>query len=79
MNILRKSERTAGRKSDRTFVAMIVVTVAIIGAVFASNSRNALHPELQTVPRINVKRVVERIEKAGLTPREAKYYKVLEH
>jgi hypothetical protein len=78
MNTPKKSERVTGRRVDRSFVVMMVVTVAIIGAVFASNSRIALHPELQTAPRINVKRVVERIEKAGLTPREAKYYKVLE-
>ena len=78
MNTPKQSERVTGSRIDRSFVAMMVVTIAIIGAVFAGNSRNALHPELQTVPRINVKRVVERIEKASLTPREAKYYKVLE-
>lgn len=78
MNTPEKNKRVAKRRSDRSFVAMIVVTIAIIGAVFASNSRNALHPELHTAPRINVKKVVEKIEKAGLTPREAKYYRVLE-
>ncbi|KPJ48588.1 hypothetical protein AMJ40_07240 [candidate division TA06 bacterium DG_26] len=78
MNIPKKDKRVARRRSDRSFVSMIVVTIVIIGAVFFSNSRIALHPELQTVSRIDVKRVKERIEKAGLTPREAKYYRVLE-
>jgi len=65
-------------KSDRPFVVMMVVTVLLVGMVFVTNSRNALHPELQTAPRINVKKVLARIEKAGLEPLEAKYYKAIQ-
>jgi hypothetical protein len=70
--------RKAKIVKDRTFLIMLVVTSVMIGAVFVHNSRNALHPELTGVPRIDVKRVVERIEKAGLEPREAMYYRVVE-
>jgi hypothetical protein len=65
-------------RSDRAFLAMLAVTVALVAAVFISNSRNVLHPELKGVPRIDVERVVERIEEAGLEPVEAKYYSVIE-
>ncbi|MFQ5906288.1 MAG: hypothetical protein ACE5JA_06920 [bacterium] len=65
-------------KFDHWFIVMMIVTVLLVGAVFVSNSRNALHPELQAVPRINVKKVLARIEKAGLEPREAKYYKAIQ-
>lgn len=57
---------------------MLAVTIALVTAVFISNSKNALHPELRGVPRIDVERVVERIEDAGLEPVEAKYYSVIE-
>jgi hypothetical protein len=65
-------------RSDRAFLVMLAVTVALVAAVFIGNSRDALHPELKGAPRIDVERVVERIEDAGLEPVEAKYYIVIE-
>ena len=66
------------RKIDKTFLVMLAVTIALVAAVFYNNSMNALHPERSGGPRIDVGRVVERIEKAGLEPREAMYYRVME-
>jgi len=66
------------RAKDKAFLAMLAVTILMVAAVFFTNSRNALHPELRGAPRVDVKRVLERIDRAGLEPQEAKYYRVIE-
>ncbi len=65
-------------KRDRPFLVMIAVTTILVAAVLLTNARNALHPELQGAPRIDVKKVIERIEEAGLEPMDARYYRVIE-
>jgi hypothetical protein len=57
---------------------MLAVTLGLVILVFVSNSRVALRPELAGSPRIDVGRVVERIERSGLDPQEAMYYRVVE-
>jgi hypothetical protein len=57
---------------------MVAATVLILSAIFVTNSRNALHPESLSAVKIDTKKVVQRIEKAGLVPTEARYYRKIQ-
>jgi cell division protein FtsL len=72
------TSKTEIGKSDKPFIAMIAVTTILVAAILFSNARRALHPELESALRIDVKKVVERIDKAGLKPMDARYYRIVE-
>lgn len=66
----------AGRES-RLFFAIIAVTFVLIIATVGLNLKDVLTPPTYG-PRIDVKKVLRKIEEAGLEPREAMYYRVVE-
>jgi fumarylacetoacetate (FAA) hydrolase family protein len=60
------------------FIIILALAVCLVGLILANNIYNSLYPPLFTAPVIDVKRVLERIKQAGLTPVEARYYRVIE-
>lgn len=56
---------------------MIVLTLALIFATVGLNLKNVLIPPSYG-PAIDVKGVLRKIEEAGLEPREAMYYRIVE-
>ncbi len=65
------------KRSGRLFSLLIAVTLALILATVGLNLKDALIPPSYG-PRIDVKGVLRKIEEAGLEPREAMYYRVVE-
>lgn len=66
-----------GLAQSRLLAAMIAVTLVFIFATVGISLRDVLVPPSYG-PRIDVKRVMRKIEEAGLEPREAMYYRVIE-
>ncbi len=67
----------AGREGNRLFLVMIAVTLIVIFATVGLNLRDTLVPPSYG-PKIDVRKVLKKIEDAGLEPREAMYYRVVE-
>lgn len=67
----------AGGERNKLFIVMIAVTLIVIFATVGINLRDTSIPPSYG-PKIDVRRVLKKIEEAGLEPREAMYYRVVE-
>ncbi|MFQ6116139.1 MAG: hypothetical protein ACE5NG_18920 [bacterium] len=65
------------KKNEAIFIAVIVAALLLVVAIVANNISNAINPPRASGPRIDVKKVMKEIKKAGLEPREAKYYEII--
>jgi len=65
-------------KDDKLFTLLLLVAVCLIAIILATNVYDSLYPPLFAGPTFNVEEVVKRIQKAGLTPREAMYYRIIQ-
>ncbi len=66
------------KSNDLLFKIILSISVFIIGIILIENIYNSIYPPLFIAPKIDVEKVSQRIKKAGLTPIEAKHYRVLE-
>ena len=65
------------RRDERLFLALVLASVALIAAIVGGNLLDVLYPSSPSGPKIDVGKVLKGIEKAGLEPKEARYYEVL--
>jgi hypothetical protein len=66
------------KRNDLIFITVLVLAVCLVGLILVNNIYDSLYPPLFSGPVIDVAQVLERIDDAGLTPTEAKYYRVIE-
>jgi hypothetical protein len=66
------------KRNDLIFIVLLVLGVCLVGGILANNIYDSIYPPLFTGPVIDVKQVLKRIEQSGLTPTEARYYRVIE-
>lgn len=61
-------------KRDRAFIVLLFICSAMVAGIVTENIRSA---SLTVSPKVDVKKVRAGIERAGLLPYEAKYWKVI--
>ncbi len=66
------------KKEDIIFIGVILLALGLIGSITLENFRALSRPAQAPLPNIDVKKVMGRIEEAGLEPKEAKFYTVIE-
>ncbi len=66
------------KRDDLIFVAVLLLAVCLVGFIISGNIYDSLYPPLFSGPVIDVEQVLKRIDKSGLKPVEARYYRVIE-
>lgn len=66
------------KRDDLLFIVVLVLASCLVGLIVTGNIYDSLYPPLFTGPEINVEEVLRKIDDAGLTPTEARYYRVIE-
>ncbi len=64
-------------QNDKLLLILVLLSLSLVLVVVSNNIYNILYPPL-IAPVIDVKAVQERIQQAGLEPREADFYRVIE-